>query len=69
MIPRLKELYKKEIVTGLKEKFNFKNSYMTPKLKKVVINMGLGLDGNDNKIVKIKWRRFGKNCRPKTSNN
>jgi len=52
MIPRLKELYKKEIVTGLKEKFNFKNSYMTPKLKKVVINMGLGLDGNDNKIVK-----------------
>ena len=52
MIPRLKELYKKEIVTRLKEKFNFKNSYMTPKLKKVVINMGLGLDGNDNKIIK-----------------
>jgi len=52
MIPRLKELYKKEIVMGLKEKFNFKNSYMTPKLKKVVINMGLGLDGNDNKIIK-----------------
>ena len=25
---------------------------MTPKLKKVVINMGLGLDGNDNKIIK-----------------
>jgi large subunit ribosomal protein L5 len=52
MTPRLKELYKKEIVTELKEKFNFKNSYMTPKLKKVVINMGLGLDGNDNKIIK-----------------
>ena len=52
MTPRLKELYIKEIVTGLKEKFNFKNSYMTPKLKKIVINMGLGLDGNDNKIVK-----------------
>ena len=52
MIQRLKELYKKQIVMGLKEKFNFKNSYMTPKLKKVVINMGLGLDGNDNKIIK-----------------
>ena len=52
MTPRLKELYIKEIVTGLKEKFNFKNSYMTPKLKKIVINMGLGLDGNDNKIIK-----------------
>ena len=25
---------------------------MAPQLKKVVLNMGLGLDGNDNKIVK-----------------
>ena len=52
MTPRLKELYKKEIINGLKEKFNFKNSYMVPKLQKVVINMGLGIDGNDNKIIK-----------------
>tara|TARA_B110000438_G_C15361147_1_gene456354 strand:+ start:45 stop:599 length:555 start_codon:yes stop_codon:yes gene_type:complete len=52
MNPRLKELYKKEIQPGLKEKFGFKNLFMTPKLDKVVINMGLGLDGNDSKIVK-----------------
>jgi large subunit ribosomal protein L5 len=52
MIPRLKELYFKEIQSTLKEKLGFKNTYMTPKLEKVVINMGLGLDGNDNKIVK-----------------
>ena len=52
MIPRLKEFYMKEIKTELKEKFNFKNSYMAPKLKKVVLNMGLGVDGNDNKIAK-----------------
>ena len=25
---------------------------MGPRLEKIVINMGLGLDGNDNKIVK-----------------
>ena len=25
---------------------------MGPKMKKLVINMGLGLDGNDNKIIK-----------------
>ena len=25
---------------------------MSPKLKKVVINMGLGLDGNDSKVIK-----------------
>ena len=52
MTPRLKELYFKKIQTSLKEKFAFKNVYMTPQLQKVVINMGLGLDGNDSKIVK-----------------
>ena len=52
MTPRLKELYVKEIQPSLKEKFGFKNIYMTPYLEKVVINMGLGLDGNDAKIIK-----------------
>jgi len=52
MIPRLKEAYKKKIQLELKEKFGFKNIYMTPKLQKVVINMGLGIDGNDSKIMK-----------------
>ena len=52
MMPRLKELYFKEIQTSLKEKFGFKNFYMSPQISKVVINMGLGLDGNDSKIVK-----------------
>ena len=52
MTPRLKELYFKKIQTSLKEKFAFKNIYMSPQLQKVVINMGLGLDGNDSKIVK-----------------
>mgnify|MGYP001292392050 CR=1 FL=1 len=52
MIPRLKELYAKQIRPQLKEKFNFKNLYMTPKVEKIVLNMGLGIDGNDNKILK-----------------
>ncbi len=52
MIPRLKELYSKQIRPELKEKFSFKNSFMSPQIKKVVLNMGLGVDGNDNKIVK-----------------
>jgi large subunit ribosomal protein L5 len=52
MIPRLKELYFKEIQSTLKEKLGFKNTFMTPKIEKVVLNMGLGLDGNDSKIVK-----------------
>ena len=52
MIPRLKELYKNEIKNSLKEKYGFKNLNMSPVLEKIVINMGLGIDGNDNKIIK-----------------
>ena len=39
MTPRLKELYFKKIQTSLKEKFAFKNVYMSPQLQKVVINI------------------------------
>ena len=53
MIPRLKELYNKEIQPELKTKLGLKNNYMTPKLIKVVLNMGLGVDGNDTKILKV----------------
>tara|TARA_B110000438_G_scaffold188489_1_gene180110 strand:- start:169 stop:723 length:555 start_codon:yes stop_codon:yes gene_type:complete len=60
MIPRLKELYYKEIQGSLKEKLGFKNTFMSPKLEKVVINMGLGLDGNDAKIVKSCEEDMGK---------
>ena len=52
MTPRLKELYFKEIQSNLKQKFGFKNAYMSPQLQKIVLNMGLGLDGSDSKIVK-----------------
>jgi len=52
MTPRLKEIYKKEIIPNLKNKFGYKNSIMGPKIEKIVINMGLGLDGNDSKIIK-----------------
>ena len=52
MIPRLKEIYKKEIIPNLKTKFGYKNVNMSPKIEKIVINMGLGLDGNDSKIIK-----------------
>ena len=52
MIPRLKTLYLKEVKTMLKEKYGFKNLNMAPKFEKVVLNMGLGIDGNDSKIFK-----------------
>ena len=52
MTPRLKEIFKKNIVPSLKTKFGYKNIHMGPKIEKIVINMGLGLDGNDSKIIK-----------------
>ena len=60
MIPRLKELYSKQIRPELKEKFSFKNLFMSPQIEKVVLNMGLGVDGNDNKTVKSCIEYLGK---------
>ena len=52
MVPRLKELFTKEIRPNLKEQFGYKNHYMVPEIQKVVLNMGLGVEGNDAKIMK-----------------
>ena len=52
MIPRLKLTVTKDIEPTLKEKFGYKNLYMGPRIQKIVLNMGLGLDGNDQKILK-----------------
>ena len=52
MVPRLKELFTKEIRPNLKEQFGYKNHYMVPEVQKVVLNMGLGIEGNDGKILK-----------------
>ena len=52
MTPRLKEIYNKEIQPTLKDTLGLKNIFMTPRIEKVVLNMGLGLDGTDSKILK-----------------
>ena len=52
MTPRLKEIFTKEIQPSLKDKLGLKNVYMTPRIEKIVLNMGLGLDGADSKILK-----------------
>ena len=51
MQPRLKDIIINEIDPSLKEMFGYKNLYMGPKIQKVVLNMGLGLDGNDSKVI------------------
>ena len=52
MTPRLKEIFTNEIQPALKDQFGFKNIYMAPKIEKIILNMGLGLDALDAKILK-----------------
>ena len=47
---RLKEKYETEITDALMKKFSYKNKLQTPKIDKVVINMGLG-EAKDNAKV------------------
>jgi large subunit ribosomal protein L5 len=42
MAPRLKEKYKSEVVPALLKEFNYPNSMGAPRLRKIVLNMGLG---------------------------
>ena len=52
MIPRLIHTLNKQIEPTLKEKFGYKNKFMGPRVQKIVLNMWLCLDGNDQKILK-----------------
>ena len=53
MTPRLKDKYKKEIIQNLMTKLNYKNVNAIPKIKKIVLNMGMGQDGLDKKKMEI----------------
>ena len=51
-MPRLKITYEKEIVSKLMSKLSLKNKNEVPKIKKIILNMGLGEDGSDGKKLK-----------------
>lgn len=48
---KLQELYKKEILPKLKEKFGYKNNLEAPKLVKVVVNVGVGRNHKDKAFI------------------
>ena len=52
MNPRLKEIYYSKVQLDLAKKLSLKNKLMSPKFEKGIINMGLGTDCNDKKILK-----------------
>lgn len=51
--PRLKEKYTKEIVSHLRDKFQYKSVMQVPKITKIVINKGIGAAVADKKLVDI----------------
>jgi large subunit ribosomal protein L5 len=49
--PRLFDKYKAEIVPALTKQFSYKNQMQVPRLKKIVVNMGLGAAVANPKII------------------
>ncbi|MFT5580809.1 MAG: large subunit ribosomal protein L5 [Lentimonas sp.] len=49
--PRLKQMYREEIISTLTEKFEYKTVMRVPKLKKIVLNQGLGEAVADKKLI------------------
>ena len=51
MESRLKEMYNKEIVPSLKEKYGYKSIMSVPKLEKIVVNIGVGDATHNSKLL------------------
>jgi large subunit ribosomal protein L5 len=51
-VPRLRTQYDESIKAALNEQFGYKNVMQTPKLDKIVLNIGVGEAVNDTKKVK-----------------
>lgn len=51
--PNLKEKYRKEIIPALTKEFSYQSVMEVPRLKKIVINQGVGQAVSDKKIVDI----------------
>lgn len=52
-MPRLKEVYVKNIVPELMKKFNYTNVHQVPKLEKIVLNIGLTEAKENIKVMDI----------------
>ena len=51
-MPRLKITYEKEIISKLMNRLSLKNKHDVPRIKKIVLNMGLGEEASDGKKLK-----------------
>ena len=51
--PRLKQKYQKEIMTALKDKFQYESIMEVPKVEKICINKGMGVAVSDKKLIDV----------------
>jgi large subunit ribosomal protein L5 len=51
MTPRLKQRYREEIISALRQEFGFANIMQVPTVTKVVVNMGVGDAARDAKLI------------------
>lgn len=49
--PRLAEQYETKVVDALKKRFNYKNAMQVPRLRRIVVNMGLGDAVGNPKLI------------------
>jgi len=55
----MQDMYKKEVVPKLKEKFGYRNIMEVPKLVKVIVNMGLGDAIENIKVIEVATQELG----------
>jgi large subunit ribosomal protein L5 len=54
----LNQIYKDTIIQNLNQKFNYKNIHQVPKIVKIQVNRGLGIDAQNNSILKKSIEEF-----------
>ena len=42
MVPRLKQVYREDVIPALQKRFHYANKMQVPKVEKIVLNMGVG---------------------------
>jgi len=51
LAPRLKEIYREQVVPVLTEQFGYTNPHQVPGITKVVVNTGVGEAARDSKVI------------------
>jgi large subunit ribosomal protein L5 len=59
MLPRLKDRYQKEVVPALVKEFKYANTNAVPRLRKIVVNMGLGEAIQNAKLLDAAAQELG----------